>query len=191
MPFVLVSLVFAAPFLGLVLAFVLGGIEPMAPERTSGRRRAFSPVGNEFEPQRARNRSRLHQFYRDRIAEAIGLSAMGADHGVRRFIVAEIFVADGGLLLMQYFKNGYCVAAKKVKCLLNKIKVVMFQHIMNTPIAIPIIAKLIEVTFPKYSGAKNKASAPKLFIKPLFTTLNIKNQKINSTWYFLKCRKMS
>ena len=72
---------------------------------------------------------------------------------------------------MQYFKNGYCVAAKKVKCLLNKIKVVMFQHMMNTPIAIPIIAKLIEVTLPKYSGAKNKASAPKLFIKPLMSAL--------------------
>ena len=96
-----------------------------------------------------------------------------------------------GLLLMQYFKKGYCVAAKKVKCLLNKINVVIFQHIIKTPIDIPIIAKLMEVTLPKYSGAKNKASAPKLFMKPLFTTLNIKNQKINSTWYLRKCRKMS
>jgi hypothetical protein len=69
--------------------------------------------------------------------------------------------------------------------------VVTFQHIMKTPIAMPIIAKLIDVTFPKYSGARNRASAPKLFIKLLFTTLNMRIQKINMNWYFLKCRKIS
>ena len=95
------------------------------------------------------------------------------------------------LLLIQYFKNGYWVAAKKVKCLLNKIKVVMFQHIMKTPMAMPIMAKEIELTLLKYSGARNKASAPKLFMKALFTTLNMSIQKMSNTWYFLKCRKIS
>ena len=92
---------------------------------------------------------------------------------------------------MQYFRKGYCVAAKKLKCLLNRINVVMFQHMMKTAMAIPIIAKLMEVTLPKYSGARNKASAPKLFIKLLFATANMRNQKINNTWYLRKCRKIS
>jgi hypothetical protein len=70
-------------------------------------------------------------------------------------------------------------------------KVVMFQHIIKTPMAIPIIAQLMELTLPRYSGARNKASAPKLFIKELATTLNRITQKISSTWYFLKCRKRS
>jgi hypothetical protein len=78
---------------------------------------------------------------------------------------------------MQYFKKGYCVAARKVKCLLNKMNVVMFQHIMKTPMDIPIMAKLMDETFPKYSGARNSASAPKLFMKPLLTTLNMRSQK--------------
>src|ERR1700750_1945309 len=95
------------------------------------------------------------------------------------------------LLLMQYFKNGYCVAARKVKCLLNKMKVVMFQHMINTPIEIPMMAALIEFVLPRYSGARKSASAPKLFMKLLFTTLNMNAQKMISTWYFLKWRKMS
>jgi hypothetical protein len=93
--------------------------------------------------------------------------------------------------LIQYFKKGNCVAARNVKCLLNRIKVVMFQHMMNTPIAIPMIMALKEFTLPRYSGAKKRASAPNDFMKLPFTTLNIKNQKARKTWYFLKCRKSS
>ena len=36
-------------------------------------------------------------------------------------------------LLIQYFKKGLVVAARKRKCLLNKIKVVIFQLMMNMP----------------------------------------------------------
>ena len=90
---------------------------------------------------------------------------------------------------MQYFRNGNCVAAKKLKCLLKRINVVMFQLIINTPTAIPISAVLSEFTLPKYSGARNNASAPKDFMKLPFTTLNIRAQKMRNTWYFLKCRK--
>jgi hypothetical protein len=90
------------------------------------------------------------------------------------------------LLLMQYFKKGYCVAAKKLKCLLNNINVVMFQHMINTPIDMPIMPALIELTLPKYSGARNKASAPKSFIKEPLTAAKRITQKIKSTWYFRK-----
>jgi hypothetical protein len=44
----------------------------------------------------------------------------------------------------------------------------------------------MEFTLPKYSGAKNKALAPKVFIKPPFTALNRMYQKMSITWYFLK-----
>jgi hypothetical protein len=87
---------------------------------------------------------------------------------------------------MQYFKNGYCVAARKVKCLLNKINVVIFQHIMNTPIEMPIIAALSEFTFPRYSGARKRASAPKVFMKELPTVLKRIAQNKSSIWYFRK-----
>ena len=73
----------------------------------------------------------------------------------------------------------------------NKINVVTFQHMIKTPIAIPIMAALIEFTFPKYSGAKNKALAPKVFIKPPSAILKRMNQKTSSTWYFRKCRNTS
>jgi hypothetical protein len=91
-------------------------------------------------------------------------------------------------LLIQYFKKGYCVAAKKVKCRLNKINVVTFQHIINTPMAMPIKAALIEFTLPKYSGARNKALAPNVFMKLPSTAAKSMYQKISITWYFLKCR---
>jgi hypothetical protein len=89
---------------------------------------------------------------------------------------------------MQYFKKGLVVAAKKRKCLLNKMKDEMFQLMMNIPIETPTIAVLNELTFPKYSGARNKESAPNVFIKVPFTVLNKINQNSSSTWYFLKCR---
>ena len=93
------------------------------------------------------------------------------------------------LLLIQYFKKGLVVAAKKRKCLLNKIKVAIFQLMINIPTDIPTMAELNELTLLKYSGAKNNESAPKVFIKLPFTVLKRINQNNNSTWYFLKCRK--
>jgi hypothetical protein len=63
-------------------------------------------------------------------------------------------------LLIQYFKNGCAVVAKKLINLLCKIKVVMFQLITNTPMATPTIAELKKLTLPKYSGAKNNETAP-------------------------------
>ena len=92
---------------------------------------------------------------------------------------------------MQYFKKGYWVAAKKVKWRLNKIKVATFQHIINTPMEIPIMAALIEFTFPKYSGAKNKALAPNVFMKLPLTAAKRIYQNTSITWYFLKCKKTS
>jgi hypothetical protein len=91
-------------------------------------------------------------------------------------------------LLIQYFKKGLVVADRKRKCLLNKMKVEIFQLMMNIPMAAPTIAELIELTLPRYSGAKNRESAPKVFIKVPFTVLNIINQNSSNTWYFLKCR---
>jgi hypothetical protein len=90
------------------------------------------------------------------------------------------------LLLMQYFKKGNWVAAKKVKCLLKRINVVIFQHIIKTPIDMPINPVLIAFTLPKYSGARNKALAPNVFIKTPLTTLKRITQNKSSTWYFLK-----
>jgi hypothetical protein len=91
-------------------------------------------------------------------------------------------------LLMQYFKNGFVVAARKRKCLLNRINVAIFQLMINIPILAPTIAELKELTFPRYSGARNKESAPKVFIKLPLMVLNITNQKSSRTWYFLRCR---
>ncbi len=91
-------------------------------------------------------------------------------------------------LLMQYFKKGFVVVAKNLKCLLNKMNVVMFQLIINIPIAMPTIAELIAFTLPRYSGEKNKALAPKDFKKPPLMVLNKITQNTNSTWNFLKCK---
>ncbi len=87
---------------------------------------------------------------------------------------------------MQYFKKGNCVAAKKVKCLLKSIKVVIFQHMIKTPMDMPNNPVLIAFTLPKYSGARNKALAPKVFIKAPLTTLKSIAQNKSNTWYFLK-----
>jgi hypothetical protein len=89
---------------------------------------------------------------------------------------------------MQYFKKGLVVAARKRKCLLNKINVEMFQLMINIPMEAPTMAALRELTLPKYSGARNNESAPNVFMKVPFTVENIINQKSSSTWYFLKCR---
>ena len=63
-------------------------------------------------------------------------------------------------LFTQYFKNGFDVVARKRKCRQNKMKVVIFQLIMNTPIATPMIPALIAFTSPRYSGARKSESAP-------------------------------
>ena len=91
-------------------------------------------------------------------------------------------------LLIQYLRNGLVVAARNRKCLLNKMNVEIFQLMMNIPTAIPKKAELSELTFPKYSGANNKESAPNVFMKVPFEVLKRINQKTNRTWYFLKCR---
>jgi hypothetical protein len=88
---------------------------------------------------------------------------------------------------MQYFKNGLEVVAKKRKWRLNKMNVVIFQLIINTPMARPTNRADSMLTLPRYSGARYRESAPKVFIKEPFTVLNNKNQKISSTWNFLKC----
>src|SRR6266850_6059667 len=94
-------------------------------------------------------------------------------------------------LLIQYFRKGLVVAAKNRKCLLNKMKLLMFQLMMNIPTAIPTIAELIAFTSPRYSGARYRASAPNVFMNEPLTVLNRINQKSRSTWYFLKCRNSS
>src|SRR5690606_25218870 len=92
-------------------------------------------------------------------------------------------------LLMQYFKKGLVVAARNLKCLLNNINVLMFQLMINMAMEMPTKPALIAFTLPKYSGARNKESAPKPFIKPPFTVLNSINQKMRSVWYRRKCKK--
>ena len=64
-------------------------------------------------------------------------------------------------LLIQYFKNGRDEVARNLKYPLNKIKVVMFQLIINPPKAAPTIKELKKFTSPIYSGERNKESAPK------------------------------
>jgi len=67
----------------------------------------------------------------------------------------------------------------------------IFQLIMNIPIDAPTIAKLNELTLPRYSGARYKDAAPNVFMKLPFTVLKRTNQKKSSTWYFLKWRNTS
>jgi hypothetical protein len=57
-------------------------------------------------------------------------------------------------LLMQYFKNGLVVAAKNLKCRLNKTNVLIFQLMINIAMEAPTNAALIELTLPRYSGAR-------------------------------------
>ena len=77
---------------------------------------------------------------------------------------------------MQYFKKGLVVAARNLKCLLNNIKVLIFQLMINMPMEAPTKAALIELTLSSYSGARKSESAPKLAMKPLFTTEKRINQ---------------
>src|SRR6266478_7253418 len=55
----------------------------------------MAALGKNFEAQRARDRRGLDEPHRDAIAEAVGLAALGADHGMAVLVVAEIIGADG------------------------------------------------------------------------------------------------
>jgi hypothetical protein len=55
------------------------------------------------------------------------------------------------------------------------------------PVAIPTKMALIVFTFPRYSGARKRESAPKVLIKSPLMALARMNQKNNRIWYFLKC----
>jgi len=84
-------------------------------------------------------------------------------------------------LLIQYFKNGLVVAARKRKWRLKRIKEAIFQLMINMPIEAPTIAELIEFTLPKYSGARNNESAPNVFMKVPLTTAKSTNQNNSKT----------
>src|SRR5205085_1375073 len=92
---------------------------------------------------------------------------------------------------MQYLRNGLVVAARKRNCRLKRMKVAIFQLMMNIPMDAPTSPELIKFTSPRYSGARKSESAPKVFIKEPFTVLNSTNQKRRMTWYFRMCRKTS
>ena len=94
-------------------------------------------------------------------------------------------------LFIQYFKNGLDVVARNLKYLLKRMNVVIFQLMMKMAIASPIIAALAALTSPRYSGARNRESAPKLFINDPPTVLNNRNQNNNNTWNLFKCNKTS
>src|SRR6185437_11135081 len=63
-------------------------------------------------------------------------------------------------LLMQYFRKGLPVVARKRKCREKRIKVVIFQLMMKMPVAMPTIEELIGLTWPRYSGDRKRAFAP-------------------------------
>ena len=84
-------------------------------------------------------------------------------------------------LLRQYFKNGFELVAKKRNRLLCKMNVVIFQFIINIPIAMPVMAAPPAFTFPRYSGARNNPLAPNIFMKFPVMVKNNMNQKIRST----------
>ena len=89
-------------------------------------------------------------------------------------------------LLRQYLKKGVAVVARNLKRFVCKINVVTFQLIIKTPKAMPVNKAPNMFTSPRYSGEKNKASAPKFFKKPLLIVLASINQNNNNIWYFLK-----
>jgi hypothetical protein len=79
------------------------------------------------------------------------------------------------------------VVARNRKCLLNKIKVVIFQLMTKMPVAIPTMATLTGFTSPRYSGERKRAAAPYECINHPFKVLKRISQNISSTWNFLKC----
>ena len=89
-------------------------------------------------------------------------------------------------LLMQYFRKGRVVVARNLKCRLNRIKVVIFQLMMNIPIEIPTIPVLNAFTLSMYSGDSYNEFTPKELMKLPFTIANKTNQKMSRIWNFLK-----
>jgi hypothetical protein len=92
-------------------------------------------------------------------------------------------------LFMQYFRKGLAVVARNLQYPACRIKVVMFQLIINIAMEKPTIAALRAFTLPIYSGPRNNELAPKLFMKVPLTVLKRINQKMRNTWYFRKCNK--
>lgn len=84
-------------------------------------------------------------------------------------------------MFIQYFRNGLVVADKNLKCRLKRINVVMFQLIINMPIATPTIAAPKEFTLPRYSGARKRELAPKVCMNEPLIVLKRINQKAKST----------
>jgi hypothetical protein len=94
-------------------------------------------------------------------------------------------------LLMKYFRKGLEVVARNLNCRLCRMKVVICQLMIKMPMATPMMAELTAFTLPRYSGARNNESAPKVLIKfPLMALPRI-YQNSNNTWYFLRCNKTS
>ena len=62
--------------------------------RTAAAHRAAASLRHQFETQRARDRSRLDQLHRNRVAETVGFARALADHRVRTLVVTEVIVAD-------------------------------------------------------------------------------------------------
>lgn len=85
-------------------------------------------------------------------------------------------------LLIQYLRKGCAVVAKNCMRLLCKIKVVIFQLMINTPEVTPTIDVLNGLIFPKYSGAKNNEWAPNVFIKLPPTVAKRIYQKRRNIW---------
>jgi hypothetical protein len=85
-------------------------------------------------------------------------------------------------LLIQNFRNGCAVVARNFMCFVCKIKVVMFQLIINTPTANPTIAILSAFTFERYSGARKRELAPYGCRKFPLTVAKSIYQKMSNTW---------
>jgi hypothetical protein len=58
---------------------------------------------------------------------------------------------------------------------------VIFQLMINMASDNPTMAKLMVLTSPRYSGARNSESAPKVFMKLPFTMLKRINQNTSNT----------
>jgi hypothetical protein len=57
--------------------------------------------------------------------------------------------------------------------------------------ATPMMAVLTTFTLPRYSGARNNESAPKLLMKLPLMALPRINQNIRRTWNFRRCSNTS
>ena len=100
--------------------------------------------------------------------------------------------SDFGSEYEKYFEPKFFVPALELfpvsAMCPERIKEEIFQLIINIPIEAPTIAELMELTLPRYSGARNNESAPKVFMKVPLTTAKSTNQNNSNTWYLLTCR---